>query len=85
MANGIKAFRQNQLNREDVQGASTTDYTPWRGTGTIKDTRVSVFPNEDIGIFGGVDRQYFSQTGSELVLEGEATFEQIPHIFDAGI
>ena len=45
----------------------------------------TVFPEEDIGIFGGVDRSYIPKTGGQIVLEGVATFEQLPHILDAGV
>lgn len=85
MTYGIKALRQIQMNREDTQGAATTDYTPWRGTGTLEDMLETVFPEEDIGIFGGVDRSYIPKTGGQIVLEGVATFEQLPHILDAGV
>jgi hypothetical protein len=45
-----------------------------------------LFPEEDIGIFGGVDRQYFPKLASALEMEEiEATYEQLPHILDAGI
>ena len=69
MTQGIKSLRQIQLNREDVQGAATTDYTPWRGTGTLEDARVVVMPDEDIGIFGGTTRQYFPKLSSVLELD----------------
>lgn len=88
MANGIKALRQIQMSREASasQGSPTTDFTVWRGTGTLEDLRETTFPEEDIGIFGGVDRVYTPKTGGQLVLdETPATFEQLPHIFDAGI
>lgn len=82
---GIKALRQIQLNREDTQGTSSSDYTPWRGTGALEDMRETVFPEEDIGIFGGADRAYTPKESGQLTLEGVATYEQLPHIFDAGI
>jgi hypothetical protein len=88
MANGIKALRQIQMSREASasQGSPTTDFTVWRGTGTLEDLRETTFPEEDIGKFGGVDRTYSPKTGGQLVLdETPATFEQLPHIFDAGI
>ena len=86
MAYGIRALRQIQLHREDTQGVASTDYTPWRGTGVLEDLRDTVFPEEDIGIFGGVDRTYTPKTGGQITFnEVEATFEQLPHIFDAGI
>ena len=86
MANGIKALRQIQICRETTQGTATTDFTVWRGIGTLEDARESVWPDEDIGIFGGTDRQYFPKLSATLELDDiEATFEQLPHIFDAGI
>jgi hypothetical protein len=88
MANGIKTLRQIQTGRESsgTQGTAPATFSNWRGTGTLQDSRESVFPNEDIGIFGGVDRQYFPKLESTLSMdEVEATFEQIPHIFDASI
>lgn len=86
MANGIKALRQIQMSREDTQGTATTDFYVWRGTGTLEDSRESVWPEEDIGIFGGTDRQYFPKLAATLEMdEVEATFEQLPHVFDAGI
>ena len=88
MANGIKALRQIQMQREVTQGTavSSDTYTVWRGIGTLEDARESVWPEEDIGIFGGTDRQYFPKLAATLEMdEVEATFEQLPHIFDAGI
>ena len=82
---GVKALRQIQMNREDTQGTATTDYTPWRGTGSLEDMIETVFPEEDIGIFGGVDRSYIPKSGGQIVLEGVATYKQMPHIFDAAI
>ena len=86
MANGIKSLRQIQTSRESTQGTASTDYSVWRGIGTLLDARESVFPEEDIGIFGGAGRQYFPKLGAALEMESvEATYEQLPHIFDAGI
>lgn len=86
MTNGIKALRQIQMSRETTQGTATTDFSPWRGIGTLQDSRESVFPEEDIGIFAGTDRQYFPKLAATLEMdEIEATFEQLPHILDAAI
>lgn len=85
MANGIKALRQIQLSREASQGTPTTDFEVWRGEGTLLDTRETVFPPEDIGIFGGTTRNYMPKLGCELTFsETPATFEQLHHQFDAG-
>jgi hypothetical protein len=86
MANGIKALRQIQTSRESTQGTPSTDYSVWRGIGTLQDAREPVWPTEDIGIFGGTDRQYFPKLGAALSMdEIEATYEQLPHIMDAAI
>ena len=81
---GVKALRQIQMSRETALGTPSTDYTVWRGTGTLSDQRVVNQPEEDVGILPGTDRQYVPQKMGELSAEGEATFEQIGHAFDAG-
>jgi hypothetical protein len=83
---GIKTFRQLQLNRESAIGTPGASWFNWRGLGLLDDQRVGVFPEEDIGIFGGTDRQYFPQLRGELNMPSHAaTFELIGHILDAGI
>jgi len=82
---GVKALRQIQMSRETAIGTPSTDYTVWRGTGTLTDQRVVNQPEEDVGILPGTDRQYVPQKMGELGAEGEATFEQIGHAFDAGL
>lgn len=83
---GIKTFRQLQMNRESAIGTPGASWFNWRGLGLLDDQRVSVFPEEDIGIFGGTDRQYFPQLRGELNMPSQpATFEQLGHILDAGI
>lgn len=88
MTSGIKAWREIQLSRESsaAQGSATTDFANWRGVGTIQDMRETIFPEEDVGIFGGVDRTYVPRGGSELLMEDTPmTFEQVAHILDAGL
>lgn len=85
---GIKALRQIQMSRESsaAQGTATTDnWTPWRGMGTIEDMTELIFVPEDVGYLSGLDRTYIAKTGGEIVFEDvEATYEQMPHIFDGG-
>jgi hypothetical protein len=60
--------------------------TYWRGIGTIQEHREVIFPDEHVGVFAGVDRNYAARDESILQLEStEATFEQIPYIFEMGI
>lgn len=83
---GIKALRKIQLGREVTPGTIVAATTIWRGLGTIEDQREPVIPDEDVGFLSGVDRSYIAQIGGGLSLESvEATFEQIPHIFEMGI
>jgi hypothetical protein len=81
---GIRALHRTFLGQEALAGASTdTVKVVWRGTAVIDDTRETVFPDENIGQFGGALRSYVPRTGGEIPLEGDATFEQMPYILDA--
>jgi hypothetical protein len=83
---GIRALHKVYLGREALAGAATDTVTVvWRGTGVMDDNRETVFPDENIGILGGVNRSYVPMTGSEITLEGDATFEQLPYILGAAM
>lgn len=83
---GIKSFRKLQLGRESSKGTAVAATTIYRGLGTLQDDLNLVFPEEDVGILGGVDRTYISKLAGSLAMdEAEATFEQANHIFEAGI
>jgi hypothetical protein len=57
----------------------------WRGTGMIGDERSIIFPAEDIGYLTPVDRSATVSVGGTITLEADATYEQLPYIFAAGI
>src|SRR5687768_2137618 len=84
---GTKAFQTLQLGREVTKGTNVPTTTKFRGPGgTFRDMRNMVFPNEDIGIVGGTDRSYVPMLLAEFeTAETEVTFEQTPHILEAGI
>jgi len=84
---GSRALRKLQLGKEVVAaGTPVAATTIWRGQGVIKDNREVIFPEEDVGILGGTDRSYIARYWSELAMPSvEATFEQIPYIFTAGV
>ncbi len=83
---GVKALRKIQIGREETAGTLVDATAVWRGMGTIEDQREVVFVDEDIGILGGADRVYIpSYLGAITMEETPATFEQAPHIFEAGI
>jgi hypothetical protein len=86
MATGVTALEKTLIGVEATAGATTdAPTTHWRGMGKIKDRREIVRPPERVGRFGGTTRSYTPRTGSEIPLDGDATFEQLPYIFNAGI
>jgi len=83
---GIKAYRRLQMGVETAAGTAVAATSIWRGIGTIQDNLETVFPQEDIGILPGTDRQYIPRVEALLSLENtEATFEQLPYIYQMGI
>lgn len=88
MAGGIKPLRRIQFGKEgnSSQGTAVAATTKWRGQGTIEDTRVTKFVEEDVGIMPGTDRSYVPKLGATILLESTpATFEQFPHILEMGV
>lgn len=83
---GVTALEKTLIGVEATAG-STTDAptTTWRGVGKIKDRRETVFPPERVGKIGGTTRSYVPRTGGEPLLSGDATFEQMNYIRNAGI
>lgn len=83
---GVTALEKTLIGVEALAG-STTDVptTHFRGTGKIKDRREPVFPPERVGKIGGTLRSYIPKTGSDVTLEGDATFQQLCYIKNAGI
>lgn len=83
---GVKALRKIQLGQESTGsfGTPVAATTIWRGRGTLVDNRETVFPEEDVGIGGGTDRSYVPRLEAALPMdEVEATYEQLPYIFEA--
>lgn len=82
---GIKKLRSVRLGRESTAGTAVAATTIWRGTGVLEDTRVKEFPEEDISYLFSTDRQYEPMLGGTITMDGVATYEQLGHVFDAGI
>jgi hypothetical protein len=83
---GVRALRKLQLGKETTKGTAVAADFIWRGMGVIKDQHEIIFPQEDVGILGGTDRSYVARYWGELSMpEVEATFEQLPHLFEAGV
>ncbi len=83
---GIKLLRYLQLGRETTAGTGVAATTIWRGMGTIEDQLELVHAEEDVGYISRLDRTYIPKLGAALSMESvPATFEQLPHLFEAGI
>lgn len=86
MTTGVKALRKIQLGRETTPGTAVAATSIWRGLGVLSDDRETVFPEEDVGILGGVDRAYVPKLAASLSMGSvEATYQQILHLLEAGI
>lgn len=80
---GVKELRELRLRAEDTPGAQSVPRYRWRGpVEGIDDQREIAIAEEQVGIFGGTDRSYTPKLFAELPLpETEATYEQLPDIF----
>ncbi|MCP4010011.1 MAG: hypothetical protein GY726_10925 [Proteobacteria bacterium] len=84
---GIKVLRKLQLGGETTAGTAVAADFIWRGIATgLEDTRTKVRPDENVGITSMTTRQYTPMIDAELNMAStEATFEQLPHIFEASL
>lgn len=83
---GIRALRKIQMGRETTAGTNIVATTIWHGIGTLEDTTETTFKEEDIGYLSGVDDAYIARVGGKLEMDSvEATFEQTPHVLEAGV
>jgi len=83
---GREGLRYIQLGREATAGTAVAATTIWRGRGIFQPDKQIVVPEEDLGIFGGLDRSYIPYVGPGFKMDPTpATFEQLPHILDAAI
>jgi hypothetical protein len=86
MTYGIKPLRKILLGRETTAGTEADATTYWRGEGVMEDQLEVVFPDEDVGYLSGTDRSYIPKVAAAITFdETPATFEQVLHIFEAGI
>lgn len=82
---GIAPLRFVQVGACVLNGTTDIPTTVMRLTGVLDDLTEVQFPDENVGIIGGVNRSYIAKTGGEIPLEGDATFEQLPYILNGGI
>src|ERR1035437_9479725 len=84
---GIKTLRKIQWATEVTPGTQVPATAVWRGTGTEDDVRKMAFPVEDIGLIMPSDAEYYTQQWLSAISLGsdDASFEQLPYLFEAGI
>lgn len=82
---GVKMLRKIQLGREVTAGTAVVATTTWRGEGQGEDNMSVIFPSETVGVIGGVNRSYIAALGGSVQMSGNATFEQLLHVLEAGV
>lgn len=83
---GITALRKIQLGREGTAGTAVAATTIWRGMGLLEDQREIKHVDEQIGVALPTTRAYVPKLGAQITFDAiEATFQQLPHILEAGI
>lgn len=87
MTDGIKKLRRVQLGKETTAGTAVAATTIMRITGaTLEDASTYEFPDEDVGLLVQTDRNYVPMLAAKVSMpDNPATFEQLPHVFEAGI
>ena len=84
---GQKWAQKIQLGRETTAGTAVAATSIWRGVGgMIKDVREVTMVEEQVGFVQNILRSYIGSIGGSLSMAATpATFEQLPHILEAGI
>ena len=83
---GARQLRKLQWGKETTPGTAVAATFLWRGSGTLKDERDVKFATEDVGILTDTDRSYIDKLLASLALTPtEATFEQLPYLFEMGV
>ena len=84
---GVKPLRRLQLKKESVAGTNVAASVIYRGMGMGRDATETRFPEEDIGkMMQDVARGYEVRNMAEITFEeSDATFEQLPYFFEAGV
>lgn len=86
MATGLKKLKKTQIGLETTAGTAVAATVILRHLGNIEDAREDVFPEEDVALIPGTDRNYTSHyLGKYTQEEAEATFEQLPYVLACGV
>lgn len=83
---GIRGLYKTQFGKETTLGTETDATTYWRGQVLVRPENEIVYAAEDVGVIGGVGRQYVPyKTASLDVAEVECTPEQLPYLLNMGV
>ena len=82
---GVKLLRKIILGKETTAGTAIATTTVWRGTGTLEDQREVIHVDEDIGYLSKVTRTNTPKYQGAITIEGDASFEQLIHVLNAGV
>lgn len=87
MAYGVFSANKVQLGRETTAGTAVAATVIWRGPASdIENAQEAITVDENVGLLVPTGRSYVAQLGATIALpETEATFEQLPHVFEGGI
>ena len=82
---GTKALRRVQMGPEVTPGTQVPATAIWRGPATLNDLRKVKLPAEDSGVAPGISRAYIPSFDAKIALAPiEATYEQLPYLFEMG-
>lgn len=84
---GTSPYNKVQLGKESTPGTAVAATTIWRGPfASPEDTRIRQIKEEDVGLLVPAELAYDTRLGAAIAMpESELTFEQVLHIFEAGI
>lgn len=87
MPYGSYTYNKVQLGRETTSGTAVAADIIWRGPfGDVEDARTRTIVEEQVGLLVPAERSYDAQIAAMISFpETEFTYEQAPHIFEAGI
>ena len=87
MAYGTFTYNKVQFGREATPGTAVASTTIWRGKAAmIEDDRDVKVSEEEVGILVPAERSYIASViGHMNFPQTELTYEQLPHILEAGI
>ena len=86
ITSGVTALRKIQLGKESTAGTAVAATTIWRGMGLLQNDLEVKHVDEDIGVALPTTRSYIPRLAASVSFDPvEATFQQLPYIFEAGV